>query len=77
MGVSRCQENEGNITQLHSQETNIFSKLASSLVDCMRASFYQDFYLSADQFAFSDPTQDGINFASNYMSNQEFLVYNR
>ena len=51
--------------------------MASSLVDCMRAGFYLDHYLDKDEFAFSDPTLDGISFASKYMQSNEFLVYNR
>jgi len=53
------------------------SKIASSLVDSMRAGFYQDHYLKDDEFAFSDPTMDGIQFATKYMGFEEFLVYNR
>ena len=30
-----------------------------------------------DEFAFSDPTLDGISFATKYMQSEEFLVYNR
>lgn len=52
-------------------------RVASCLVDCMRASFYLDHYLDKDEFAFSDPTLDGISFASKYMQSNEFLVYNR
>ena len=51
--------------------------MASCLVDCMRAGFYLDHYLDKDEFAFSDPTLDGIGFASKYMQSNEFLVYNR
>jgi len=53
------------------------SKIASSLVDSMRAGFYQDHYLKENEFAFSDPTMDGIQFATKYMGFEEFLVYNR
>ena len=52
-------------------------RVASSLVDCMRAGFYLDKYLDKDEFAFSDPTLDGISFATKYMQSEEFLVYNR
>ena len=52
-------------------------RVASSLVDCMRAGFYLDHYLNKDEFAFSDPAMDGISFASKYMESNEFLVYNR
>ena len=52
-------------------------RVASCLVDCMRAGFFLDHYLDKDEFAFSDPTLDGISFASKYMQSNEFLVYNR
>ena len=52
-------------------------KVASSLVDCMRSSFFLDHYLKPHDFAFSDPTLNGIEFASSYMKSNEFLVYNR
>ena len=52
-------------------------RVASCLVDCMRASFYLDHYLDKEEFAFSDPTLDGISFASKYMQSKKFLVYNR
>jgi len=53
------------------------SKVASSLVDCMRSSFIQNHYLNKTEFAFSDPTLNGIKFASSYMKSARFLVYNR
>ena len=53
------------------------ARVASSLVDCMRSNFYQNHFLTPNQFAFSDPTMDGIKFASNYMKTSEFLVYSR
>jgi len=52
-------------------------RVASSLMDCFRSQFYQNHYLADSQFAFSDPTMDGIKFASSYMKTQEFLVYSR
>jgi len=52
-------------------------KVASSLVDCMRSSFFQNHYLKPDEFAFSDPTLNGIEFAASYMKSSQFLVYNR
>ena len=33
--------------------------------------------LKENEFAFSDPTMDGIQFATKYMGFEEFLVYNR
>lgn len=53
------------------------NKVASSMVDCMRSSFFQNHYLKQAEFAFSDPTLNGIEFAANYMKNRQFLVYNR
>jgi len=52
-------------------------KIASSLVDCMRSSFFVDRYLNETDFAFSDPTLHGIQFATNYMKTSNFLVYSR
>jgi len=52
-------------------------KVASSLVDCMRSSFFQNHYLKHNEFAFSDPTLNGIEFAASYMKSAQFLVYNR
>jgi len=52
-------------------------KVASSLVDCMRSSFFLDHYLKPHDFAFSDPTLNGIEFAASYMKSANFLVYNR
>lgn len=52
-------------------------KVASILVDCMRSSFIEYYYLKTNEFAFSDPTLSGIHFASKYMQSSEFLVYNR
>jgi len=53
------------------------TKVASSLVDCMRSSFYGNHYLKDSEFAFSDPTLHGIEFARRYCNSHEFLVYNR
>jgi len=52
-------------------------KVASSLVDCFRSSFFLDHYLKPHEFAFSDPTLNGIEFAASYMKSTKFLVYNR
>ena len=53
------------------------ARVATSLVDCLRSNFYQNHYLADHQFAFSDPTMDGIKFASRYMKTEEFLIYSR
>jgi len=52
-------------------------RIASSLVDCFRSQFVYGHYLREHEFAFSDPTLNGIDFASKYMGSQEFMVYNR
>merc|ERR1711874_905697 len=52
-------------------------KIASQLVDCMRSNFVYGHYLKETDFAFSDPTPNGIDFASKYLGHSEFLVYNR
>lgn len=52
-------------------------KIATNLVDCMRSSFYANHYLKEAEFAFSDPTLHGIEFARKYCNNLQFLVYNR
>merc|ERR1711953_117837 len=51
--------------------------VASSLVDRMRDLFILGHRLSKDEFAFSDPTLNGMDFATNYMKQTDFLVYNR
>lgn len=51
--------------------------MASHLVDAMRVAFFVDKYLTEKEFAFSDPTLNGIEFASKYIGHKHFLVYNR
>jgi len=51
--------------------------VASRMVDCMRVGFFVDRYLAEKDFAFSDPTLNGIEFASKYIGHKRFLVYNR
>lgn len=51
--------------------------VASYMVDCMRVAFFVDKYLAEKEFAFSDPTLNGIEFASKYTGHKHFLVYNR
>ena len=51
--------------------------VASHMVDCMRVAFFVDKYLAEKEFAFSDPTLNGIEFASKYTGHKHFLVYNR
>ena len=43
----------------------------------MRSNFVYGHYLTETEFAFSDPTPNGIDFASRYLGHAEFLVYNR
>ena len=52
-------------------------KIASHLADCMRSNFAYGHYLADTEFAFSDPTPNGVDFASKYLGHAEFLVYNR
>jgi len=52
-------------------------RIATRLVERMRASFLLGHYLGEQEFAFSDPTLNGMHFASNYMQREDFLVYNR
>jgi len=52
-------------------------KIATGLVNAMKSSFFLNHYLKDDEFAFSDPTLNGISFASNFMKRNQFLVYNR
>ncbi|XP_023335372.1 N-acetyltransferase ESCO2 [Eurytemora carolleeae] len=51
--------------------------IASKLVESMRASFLLGHHLTQDEFAFSDPTINGMDFAISYMRRVDFLVYNR
>lgn len=52
-------------------------KVASSLVDTMRVNFIIGEYLGDLDFAFSDPTLNGYDFATSYLKRSDFLVYNR
>ena len=49
--------------------------IASALVDTMRCHMFNCHMLSKDQFAFSHPTEAGLNFAAKYMGRPDFLVY--
>ncbi|XP_045119622.1 N-acetyltransferase ESCO2-like [Portunus trituberculatus] len=49
--------------------------IASTLVDTMRCNMFNCHILSKDQFAFSHPTEAGLNFAEKYMGRPDFLVY--
>ncbi|XP_018009730.1 N-acetyltransferase ESCO2 isoform X2 [Hyalella azteca] len=51
------------------------SGLASKLVDAFRANMIPHHYLKTDEFAFSDPTLNGLAFARKYMKKDDFLVY--
>jgi N-acetyltransferase len=52
-------------------------RVASSLVDAMRVNFILGEYLAELDFAFSDPTINGYDFAASYLKRSDFLVYNR
>jgi len=49
--------------------------IASKLVDSVRNFFILGQFIKQDELAFSDPTMDGMDFASNYMKKKDFLVY--
>jgi len=51
--------------------------VATRLVDSMRASFLLGRYLGTTDYAFSDPTINGMDFAAHYTKQTDFLVYNR
>ena len=51
--------------------------MASNLVDAMRINFIIGEYLGDLDFAFSDPTVNGYDFAASYLRRTDFLVYNR
>ena len=50
--------------------------IASCLVDVVRSTFVLGSQLEKGQIAFSDPTADGIYFATKYCQTKEFLTYN-
>jgi len=49
--------------------------IASKLVDSVRNFFYLGRSIKEDEYAFSDPTINGIDFASSYTRKKDFLVY--
>ncbi|XP_031459753.1 N-acetyltransferase ESCO2 isoform X2 [Phasianus colchicus] len=50
--------------------------IARRLVDVVRSTFMYGSYLSTAEIAFSDPTPDGKQFATEYCQTPTFLVYN-
>lgn len=50
--------------------------IASRLIDAMRSDFIYGKIVTTDEIAFSDPTENGLNFAQTYTKRQDFLVYN-
>uniref|UniRef100_A0A8C4QZN5 N-acetyltransferase ESCO2 n=1 Tax=Eptatretus burgeri TaxID=7764 RepID=A0A8C4QZN5_EPTBU len=50
--------------------------IATRLMDCLRKNFTYGTYLTKEEIAFSDPTQDGKLFATKYYNTPNFLVYN-
>uniref|UniRef100_A0A8C9G7N5 Establishment of sister chromatid cohesion N-acetyltransferase 2 n=1 Tax=Pavo cristatus TaxID=9049 RepID=A0A8C9G7N5_PAVCR len=50
--------------------------IARRLVDVVRSTFMYGSYLSTEEIAFSDPTPDGKQFATEYCQTPTFLVYN-
>ncbi|XP_004630748.1 N-acetyltransferase ESCO2, partial [Octodon degus] len=51
-------------------------RIARRLVDTLRNCFMFGCFLSINEIAFSDPTQDGKLFATKYCNTPNFLVYN-
>ena len=51
-------------------------KIATGLVNAMKSSPFLNHFLKDDEFAFSDPTLNGIGSASKFMKSYQFLVYN-
>ncbi|CAL4180359.1 unnamed protein product, partial [Meganyctiphanes norvegica] len=51
--------------------------VATVLTDAMRANMFPYLVLAIDQFAFSDPTENGMGFAESYTRKKTFLVYRR
>ena len=50
--------------------------IATRLVDALRSTFVLGAFVQINQIAFSDPTADGIKFASHYCKTESFLTYN-
>eukprot|EP00088_Acartia_fossae_P065328 TRINITY_DN8055_c0_g2_i1.p1 TRINITY_DN8055_c0_g2~~TRINITY_DN8055_c0_g2_i1.p1 ORF type:complete len:769 (-),score=169.71 TRINITY_DN8055_c0_g2_i1:433-2739(-) len=50
-------------------------RIATKLVDCVRSFFILGQAIKKEELAFSDPTVNGISFASHYTQTQDFLVY--
>lgn len=51
--------------------------VATILADTMRANMFPYIMLTTDQFAFSDPTENGMAFAEAYTRRKDFLVFRR
>jgi len=51
--------------------------VATILADTMRANMFPYTVLTTDQFAFSDPTENGMAFAEAYTRKKNFLVFRR
>jgi len=49
--------------------------IATKLVDSVRNFFILGQLIKQDELAFSDPTMNGMDFASSYMKKKDFLVY--
>ncbi|KAF2368961.1 N-acetyltransferase ESCO zinc-finger [Trinorchestia longiramus] len=63
------------ISRLWVQKDKRRSGLATKLVDAFRGHMIMYHYLKLDEFAFSDPTPNGLNFARKYTAKEDFLVY--
>ena len=51
------------------------NKIATKLLDCVRKNFIYFECLKLNQMAFSDPTENGKQFASSYFKTNEFYIY--
>lgn len=51
------------------------SGLATKMVNAFRGNVITYHYLRLQEFAFSDPTPSGLQFARNYTKKEDFLVY--
>jgi N-acetyltransferase len=50
-------------------------KIATKLLDCVRDNFLYFQSLNSNQIAFSDPTDNGKQFATKYFKTNEFYIY--
>lgn len=63
------------ISRVWVAETYRRNKIATKLLDCVRDNFLYFQSLRLNQIAFSDPTENGRQFASKYFKTNEFYIY--